>query len=91
MMCAKGINFTYVSFSQKDNLYHLKIKSKLACPTEELSAIWDFYNAYKWFFIIIIVVLGIVECFFGRRLLNTTFLITGFGTGSSICSVYLLY
>ena len=89
MVCAKGVNFSFISLSNSENQYNLKIKSKFACPYLQFSAIWDFITTYRWFFIIIMVGVGIIECFFGRRLLNPTFFITGFGTGAATCSVIL--
>lgn len=90
MVCAKGVNLSVISLSNYENQYNLKIKSKFACPYLQFSAIWDFITTYRWFFIIIMVGVGIIECFFGRRLLNPTFFITGFGTGAAICSVYFI-
>ena len=89
MICAKSVNLSVISLSNNENQYNIKIKSKFACPYLQFSAIWDFVTTYRWFFIIIMVSVGIIECFFGRRLLNPTFFITGFGTGAAICSVIL--
>lgn len=61
---------------------------KLACPNLEYTEIWEFINIYKWFFIIIMVIIGVIECFFGRRLLKITLFFTGFGSGAVFSSVY---
>ena len=92
MICSKATqNITILGFEQIDNVYKLRINSKYACPYLQFSAIWDFILNYRWIFIIITLTIGIIECFFGRRLLNITFFLAGYGTGGSIALVNFNY
>lgn len=91
MICSQATNLTILDFNQNESSFELSVKSKYACPNLLYSAIWHFINYYKWLFILITLSVGIIECFFGRRLLNITFFVTGFGTGSAVSSVNILF
>ena len=87
MYCSKFTNLTILGLIEEKNVLRLRMKSKFACPFLKFSALWDFINDHKGVFIVIMVIVGIIECFFGRRLLTITFFLTGFGTGSAFTCV----
>lgn len=85
------MNFSVFDLNINENFFKLRVHTKYACPFLQFSSIWKFVFDYKWFFIVFVATIGIIECFFGRRLLNTTLFLTGFGSGSTICIVILLF
>lgn len=84
MHCNRMTNLTVLSLLMEENVIRLVLQSKYACPFLQFSAIWKFFSDFRWIFILLMSSVGIIECFFGRRLIKATCFLTGFGTGTSI-------
>jgi len=46
----------------------ITIASRAGCKVGQLNVIWDWIEDNKWFMFVILVVLGLFICFFGRKL-----------------------
>lgn len=66
------------------NRYIIYSSSQYGCPKLELSKIWKFLGGQKILFTIILVVVGVVECFYGLQMLKPTLFIMGYATGFGV-------
>lgn len=55
------------------------MRSKYACPDISASRIWAFIKSNRVLFSVICILLGLVECFKGLKMLKTTVFISVFG------------
>ncbi|KRX01942.1 hypothetical protein PPERSA_07587 [Pseudocohnilembus persalinus] len=82
-------NSVYSSFNTtnvtiKENTYIIEGESEYGCPVLQLSKIWEYLGEHKALFAVILVSVGILECFFGYKLLKPTLFIIGYATGFGI-------
>ena len=70
MICDKNLDTPLISaletLSGECN-YQATFTGAQACPTFDVSAIWDFLNNYKWLWGIAMIVGGVILCAFGRK------------------------
>jgi hypothetical protein len=75
--------------SSGTNQWTTTFEGKEACPTLDLSYIWDFFDNNTWLWATILIVTGALVCFFGRIFFKATvFFIT---TLLVTCAILLLF
>jgi hypothetical protein len=62
----------------------ISAKSPHACPFIQVSAVWAFIRDNNIIFGLILLAIGLSECFFGLRMLNPTLFVIGYFTGKFI-------
>ena len=64
-----------------NNSIAVTAESPYACPELKDSAIWEYMGKAKIFFSIIFMGVGLLECFYGLKVLRLTLFIIGYFTG----------
>ena len=59
-------------------------ESPYTCPELKESAIWEYLGKAKIFFSIVFMIVGLVECFYGLKILPVSLFVIGYFTGFGI-------
>eukprot|EP01015_Nassula_variabilis_P035441 TRINITY_DN8909_c0_g1_i1.p2 TRINITY_DN8909_c0_g1~~TRINITY_DN8909_c0_g1_i1.p2 ORF type:complete len:390 (+),score=76.87 TRINITY_DN8909_c0_g1_i1:27-1196(+) len=58
--------------------YRLRYKTNQACPTHNIYLILNFIQENRVIFVIVAIIFGIIECFYGKKLFKPTLFLLGF-------------